>query len=470
MTRDAAIAHAADYFDSGAYRADLTRRVAIRTESQMLADRGAEMAAYFAEMRATLEPMGYVCADYDNPVDGGGPFLIATRHEATDLPTVLTYGHGDVVRGLEEQWREGLDPWTVTVEDGDGAAARWYGRGTADNKGQHSINIGGLRAVLETRGGRLGFNSIILIEMGEEIGSAGLQAFAESMADKLRADVLIASDGPRLSPERPTLFMGSRGAFNFNLDLDLRVGAHHSGNWGGLISNPGVILANAIACLVDGNGRIKVDALRPQSLTNSVRMALADCTVEGGESGPEVEPEWGEPGLTPAERVFGWNSFEVLAFKTGNPENPVNAIPPRARATCQLRYVVGTDPAEIIPAIEAQLAAHGFGHVAVSPARLGVSKATRLDPDHPWVRFAAASLAETTEKKPAILPNLGGTLPNHVFAETLNLPTIWVPHSYAACSQHAPNEHLLPAVAREGLQIMAGLFWDIGAGGTPANA
>ena len=86
------------------------------------------------------------------------------------------------------------------------------------------------------------------------------------------------------------------------------------------------------------------------------------------------------------------------------------------------------------------------------------------------LRFAAASLAETTEKKPAILPNLGGTLPNHVFAETLNLPTIWVPHSYAACSQHAPNEHLLPAVAREGLQIMAGLFWDIGAGGTPATA
>ena len=56
MTRDAAIAHAADYFDGGAYRADLTRRVAIRTESQMLADRGAEMAAYFAEMRATLNP------------------------------------------------------------------------------------------------------------------------------------------------------------------------------------------------------------------------------------------------------------------------------------------------------------------------------------------------------------------------------------------------------------------------------
>jgi hypothetical protein len=36
-----------------------------------------------------------------------------------------------------------------------------------------------------------------------------------------------------------------------------------------------------------------------------------------------------------------------------------------------------------------------------------------------------------------------------------------VPHSYAACSQHAPNEHLLGSVARESLQIMAGMFWDL---------
>jgi hypothetical protein len=50
------------------------------------------------------------------------------------------------------------------------------------------------------------------------------------------------------------------------------------------------------------------------------------------------------------------------------------------------------------------------------------------------------------------------------------LPTIWVPHSYPACSQHAPNEHMLSRVAREGLQIMTGLFWDLGASGTPARA
>ena len=31
---------------------------------------------------------------------------------------------------------------------------------------------------------------------------------------------------------------------------------------------------------------------------------------------PEIAPAWGEPGLTPAEKVFGWNTFEVIAFKT----------------------------------------------------------------------------------------------------------------------------------------------------------
>ncbi|MGQ3027860.1 MAG: M20 peptidase family dipeptidase, partial [Ferrovibrionaceae bacterium] len=82
--------------------------------------------------------------------------------------------------------------------------------------------------------------------------------------------------------------------------------------------------------------------------------------------------------------------------------------------------------------------------------------------EDPWVGWALASLTRTTGKKPALLPNLGGSLPNDVFADILGLPTIWVPHSYPACSQHAPNEHLLGSVAREALQIMAGLFWDLG--------
>ena len=96
-------------------------------------------------------------------------------------------------------------------------------------------------------------------------------------------------------------------------------------------------------------------------------------------------------------------------------------------------------------------------------AREVIMNATRLDPDNPWAKFAAKSLEKTGGSKPHMLPNLGGSLPNEVFTDILGMPTVWVPHSYAACSQHAPNEHLLAPVAREGLRLMTGIFWDLGA-------
>jgi acetylornithine deacetylase/succinyl-diaminopimelate desuccinylase-like protein len=459
MSRQDAIANAARYFDSGAFRADLARRVAIPTESQGGGKLDVLRAYLTDEIVPAVEKLGFTARIFDNPKAGHGPFLIAELHEDDALPTVLTYGHGDVVFGHADAWRKGLDPWQVIVE-GD----RWYGRGTADNKGQHTINLAALEQVMAARGGKLGFNCKILIEMGEEAGSPGLRTFTTTQRKALAADVLIGSDGPRLSADRPTVFLGSRGAMNFELSVDLRAGGHHSGNWGGVLANAGTLLAHSIACLVDAKGRILVDALKPE-LPAAVRVALADITLTQDRNDPVIDPDWGEPGLSPAEKVYGWNALEVLAFSTGTPDAPVNAIPPTAKATMQLRFVVGTDPDSILPAVRAHLDAHGLQRVDVKPARMETFAATRLDPNDPWVGWALASIARTTAKKPALLPNLGGSLPNDVFADILGMPTVWVPHSYPSCSQHAPDEHLLAPVAREALQIMAGLFYDLGEDG-----
>src|SRR5579863_6942621 len=457
MTRAAAIARAERYFDAGKFREDLARRVAFKTESQVPESRP-HLGEYLErEIKPAFERMGYTVRIVPNPVANAGPFLIATRIEDPKLPTVLGYGHADVIRGLEPQWRRGLDPWTLKVE-----GERWYGRGTADNKAQHLINMLALEQVIAERGGKLGFNSKFLIETGEEVGSPGLREICEQEKEALQADLLIGSDGPRLMPGRPTIYMGTRGAMNFDLIVDLREGGHHSGNWGGLLANPGVILANAIASIIDEKGRVKARDILPRAIPNSVRAALADCEIEAGDDGPEINAWWGEPGLTAAEKVYAWNTFEVLAFRTGNPENPVNAIPPKAVAACQIRYTVDVHPDTFIPAIRRHLDAHGFGNVKVQPWDKGYFAATRLDPDHPYARWAAASLERTTGKKPAMLPNLGGSLPNDCFTDVLGLPTIWVPHSYAGCSQHAPNEHVLAPLLREGFQIMTGLYWDMG--------
>ena len=148
-----------------------------------------------------------------------------------------------------------LIPWQTTTK-----GERVYGRGTADNKGQHSINMAALRAVREARGGKLGFNAKFIIETGEEIGSPDLRQVCEALREELKADLFLASDGPRLSAERPTIFLGCRGGNRIHLDVNLREGGHHSGNWGGVLANPATILANAIASLVDGKGRMKLEA------------------------------------------------------------------------------------------------------------------------------------------------------------------------------------------------------------------
>ncbi|MET0968917.1 MAG: M20 family metallopeptidase [Tardiphaga sp.] len=454
MTRANAIARVNAAFKSGDFIATLDRMVGYKTESQSTA-RAEDLQAYLTdELTPALTSLGFTTSIIPSPT-GRGPYLLADYREDAALPTVLIYGHGDVVPGMEGEWRDGLDPWRCTT-----VGERVYGRGTADNKGQHAINIAALRAVHETRGGKLGFNAKFIIEMGEEIGSPDLGQVCEAHRDALKADLFLASDGPRLSAERPTIFLGCRGGRRIHLDIELRDGAHHSGNWGGLLANPATILASAIATLVDAHGRILLDALKPPRITNQIRAALADVVVAPTADEPAISDNWGENGLSPAERLYAWNTLEVLAINAGNVANPANAIPGKASAVLQLRFVVGTDIENVVPAIEAHLAANGFGAIKVSQAQY--FSASRTDIDNPWVGWAVESVRETTGRAPALLPNFGGSLPNDVFADILSLPTIWVPHSYPGCSQHAPDEHILLPVTEEALNIMAGLFWDLG--------
>jgi len=454
MTRTEAIDHAHRQFQSGEFLVELDRRVGYRTESQN-AERGEALRAYLTEeMQPAFSELDFTTKLIESP-SGKSPFLLAEHRESASAPTVLMYGHGDVVDGMVGEWRGGLDPWRTTRIDN-----RVYGRGTADNKGQHSINLAALRAVRAARGGKLGFNAKFIIEMGEEIGSPDLGKVCQLHRDELKADLFVGSDGPRLAADRPTVFLGCRGGLRIHLDANLREGGHHSGNWGGVLANPATILANAIATLVDGHGRLKLEALKPPRLTNQIRSYLADVEIKPMADEPALSENWGEDGLSAAERLYAWNTLEVLAMSSGNIDKPANAIPGRARAVLQLRFVVGTKFDQVVDAVRTHLHSNGFAMIEVSATQSFV--ASRTDFDSPWIKWAAESIQRTTGKPPAVLPNFGGSLPNDVFSEGLGLPTIWVPHSYPGCSQHAPDEHILLSVTEEALGIMAGLFWDLG--------
>lgn len=455
MSRDQSIAIAQDMFDSGVFLERLAQRIAIRTESQV-PERAGELRRYLDEgVAPDLKRLGFDVEIMDDPSGRGGPFMIARRIEDPSFPALLTYGHGDVVRGMEGDWDKGRSPCVLDVE-GD----KFFGRGAVDNKGQHTLNLIALKAVIKSRGA-LGYNVTLILETSEEAGSPGIKQVVAENRNLLVTDVFIASDGPRLRADRPTLYLGARGAVAFDLRVRYRDGGQHSGTWGGLLANPGVRLANAIVALIDERGRVRVEELTPGAIPASIRAALTDCPVDSGEDGPAIDDWWGNERLTRAEKVYGWNSFDVLAFKCGHPDASVNAVPHEAFARCQIRHPVDRRAETFVPAIRGRLQRAGYEDVQVveidNTAEWG---ATRMDPASPWPVYIAESIAKSVGKT-AKVPNFGGSCPNDSFAETLRLPTIYVSHSYPGCSQHAPNEHGLLSVFREGAAIMAGLFDDL---------
>src|SRR5450432_888644 len=306
MTRADAIARARQHLHSGDFIRELDRRVAYQTESQNPGQGDALRGYLVDELQPAFSELDFTTRLIESP-SGKNLYLLAEYRESSSAPTVVMYGHGDVVDGMVGEWRDHLDPWRTTT-----SGNRVYGRGTADNKGQHSINLSALRAVREARSGRLGFNAKFIVEMAEEIGSPDLNRVCASLRDELKADLFLGSDGPRLSADRPTIFLGCRGGIRIHLDVNLRDGAHHSGNWGGVLANPATNLANAIATLVDGHGRLKLEQLKPPRISNQIRAALADVKIEPTADEPGLAENWGEEGLSAAERLYAWNTLEVL--------------------------------------------------------------------------------------------------------------------------------------------------------------
>lgn len=166
----------------------------------------------------------------------------------------------------------------------------------------------------------------------------------------------------------------------------------------------------------------------PKDIPAWVKRAIGALVFERIAGLPEADPDWGEPGLTTGEKIFGWTSVIVLAQITGHPDAPTNAVQGEARARLQARHCADVKGADIVPALRRHLDRHGFAEVRIIPV-----------PER------------------------------DMFGEELDQPVIWIPNSCAGCSQHGADEHALAPLLREGLGLMARPWWDIGEGGTPAR-
>jgi len=453
-----ALENSNNWFVDGEFLDKLSSLVNIVTDSKNAVS-VEDLTSYYTDgLSDILTDLGLQTEIIDNPIKDGPPFLIGKRIESSELKTILLYGHGDTVPLQEGQWFEGIIPNELKIID-----KKIYGRGVADNKGQHLINLLALLSVLKIRK-KLGFNLKIVFEMGEEIGSPGLFDLCEQCKDYFESDVLIASDGPRVAIDVPTIFLGSRGAINFELEAKYREGSHHSGNWGGVLRDPGVRLSHALSMITDKYGNILIENWKPTSLSAEVRDRLHSLPATISET-VEIDENWGEPGLSSNEKLFGWNSFSVLALRSGNIDLPVNAIQPSAKALCQLRFVVGTDTNKVISSLRDHLDQNGFNDIKIITENAINFEASRTNLNNIWLEKIENIIEKFHRDKIHVIPNLAGSLPNNCFTDILGIPTIWIPHSYKECSQHAPNEHVPIELLQNSLLLMTDLYWNLGSDG-----
>lgn len=409
-TRMDALAWSDEHFENGDFRRDLARRLSAQTRSGA---HGVRMAAwrYLAEqIEPSLQSAGFTVEVIENDHAPDCPFLLAARLENPALPTVLLYAHGDIAAESRPR-SSGLAPLIV---QGD----RWYGAGIADSKAQHAVTLAALGHVIEARRGQLGYNVKILFEMGEEQGSPGLYEFCEAERDQLAADVLIACDGARLSTSRPLIALGSRGFVRFIVEF--------------------------------GDISIRSD-LRANFYTLPAILSAATRSVSRlARQGQDARDERGSP------------TAEVKAIlRPQTPNQPIRAI-------IDCRYTHETELEWLATEITQQLTQLGLANVSIARAAEPAASPARSDPNNPWMQAIAQSLQATAGIAPTILPQFSGVTTSDIFSDVLGLPTIWIPHAPPGSGRHGGHDHVLGSLLREGLQVMTGVFWDLGECEVPA--
>ena len=397
----------------------------------------ADVAAAGAWVHARLEAAGL--EHVQTLPTGGHPVVYADWLHAPGASTVLIYGHFDVQPALAE------DGWSGPPFEPRLADDRIYARGASDDKGNMFAPIVAVEALLRTRGA-LPVNVKFLLEGQEEIGSPQLAAFVSANRELLGCDLALSADGSQWSEREPTLLLSLRGICALQLDISGPQNDMHSGLYGGTIQNPLHALAELIAGLHDGDGRVAVagfydDVAEPtaEQREQYARVPFDEAAYLAATGVPELygergwstyEREW----VRPTMEVNGmWGGFQGAGTKT--------VLPATAHAKITCRLVANQQPARILELVSGHLSRHAPAGVRVRCRTSEVHGAPYLVPaDHPGNRAAAAVLERLYGVAP-LYSGSGGSIPVcGLLLEELGIHTIGFSFALDDEGAHGPDE------------------------------
>lgn len=383
----------------------------------------------------------------------GHPLVFARRHVSDTAPTVLVYGHYDVMPVAPlELWH--TPPFEPAVRDG-----RIWARGADDDKGQSFIQLKAFEYLV--RHGLLRHNVKFILEGEEEIGSPSLNAFLAAHRDLLRSDIILVSDTSMLSADLPSLTTGLRGLAYWEIEVTGPNRDLHSGHFGGAVANPVNVLCELLAQVVGPDGRITVPGFYDdvEELSRTERDMIASIPFDEAryKEAVGVGELRGEAGYSTIERNACRPSFDICGIWGGHTgEGAKTVLPSKAYAKVSCR-LVPHQRHEVI----SRLFVDYISRIAPRCVRV------RVTPLHggegyvcpvtmPAYQAAERGFEEAFGRRPLAVRR-GGSIPIiSDFERELGVKTVLMGFGLESNAIHSPNENFPLDMLRRGITAVVG--------------
>ncbi len=383
----------------------------------------------------------------------GNPLVFAQKHVSDTAPTVLVYGHYDVMPVAPlELWKSA--PFEPEVRDG-----RIWARGADDDKGQSFLQVKAFEYLVRT--GQLRHNVKFILEGEEEIGSPSLHAFLTRHRELLKSDVILVSDTSMLSEDLPSLTTGLRGLAYWEIEVTGPQRDLHSGHFGGAVANPINVLCEMLAQVVDKDGRISIPHFYDdvQDIPAAEREMIARIPFDEAryKAAIGVKALRGERGYSTIERNACRPSFDVCGIWGGHTgEGSKTVLPSKAYAKVSTRLVPHQQHEVISQLFIDYMASIAPDCVTVKVTPMHGGEGYVCPIDLPAYRAAERGFEQAFGKRPLAVRR-GGSIPIiSDFEHTLGVKTVLMGFGLESNAIHSPNENFPLSMMRRGIEAIIG--------------
>lgn len=367
-----------------------------------------------------------------------------------DKPTVLVYGHYDVVPAeMADGWH--TNPWEPVVQDG-----KVYARGATDDKGQLFIHVKALESYLKTAGAAP-VNVKLLLEGEEEVSSPNLKPFIVEHLEMLRADVAVISDTSMRSIDEPAILHSLRGMTYIEVEVHGPRDDLHSGLWGGAVHNPAMALSQILAQMFNDDNSIAVpgfyDDVVPLSAEERAMIAKTDLSEEQYMASTGVPAVWGDAAYNIRERIAARPTLDVNGLWSGwSGPGPKTIVPAKAGCKLSCRLVGNQDPHKIYALLKSYIESLAPPTVTVQVRLITTGKPALFPFDSPAMQAAARAYVEGWGAAP-LFTRGGGSIPVVAdIADLMGIPVVLMGFGLDDDGLHSPNERYSIEMFQRGIE------------------